>query len=951
VHKVNTQDDDGWTALQLAARAGAFGTVVLLCESGADIFLKDKHGQTAVDCAKTDAIREYLVNFHKEKDSSLLGACRTGNLETAQASIDGGANVEAVDASGERPLHVAAKHGYIDVVRKLVEKGADINSKGMYGNTALMKAAYWGKYDVVKYLKLWGAEMEAVNDDGLTALHLAAQDGRFECVKYLVEHGAKVETCSNLGWTALTSAASFGHLDVVKYLWFRGADVNFKDGDGLSPAYFAARNGHMNVVRFLATAGADMMSTDKDGKGIADVGKTQLIRAFSKKISMRKDLDLLMDARSGALDAVREKIEDGANVEVEDVNGDRPIHLAAKNGHVDVVKELFKAGADVNALGMYGNTALIKAAYWGKFEVCKHLLQFCGTNIETKNDDGLTALILASQDGKCEVVKFLIEWGANVEATSNIGWTALMVAAAYGHLEVVKMLFFRKAKVETKDTEGWTALHLAARNGYLKIAAFLVGVGADVDTIDNLMRTPEQVAKTPEIAQFFKDERSRQAVGCVHRSSRTADLPGLLQLIAKGMKVDIPDEYTGDTPLHVAAAAGHKDVVHALLTQGNCRVDANGWYDETPMHRAASNGHFEVVKLLKEHGGNVNAQNEDGFTPMTMACLFGRLNLVNFFEESGGDVGTKVDSYVSTSWTPLAAAASRGYLDVVTFLKSKGAVLDVQDDDGWTALHFAARNGHKSVVEFLKGAGANVGIQDKRGMRPFEMAKTKDIALLLWYGVDSEKVMDTSKRGRSVKQPTATSETRGSGKGIYLDRPRTLYEVFEESGEGAAGANVEDIDDGQKGLTRRLFAEYEAVYELLTHVRAAVLESSIAAALGAHNQRLADALQHELDALKSAKRDIGDYPDRHNVERRLTKLYADMDALREKVEVEASKDGLEAATYKDWLAESLAARAELKKHEEECFQAGAAEEVEGAALAKLVAGKALAGMSGKNEAE
>ena len=48
----------------------------------------------------------------------------------AQAAIAGGANVEVVDTSGERPLHVASKHGYIDVVRVLVQHGVDINSKG-----------------------------------------------------------------------------------------------------------------------------------------------------------------------------------------------------------------------------------------------------------------------------------------------------------------------------------------------------------------------------------------------------------------------------------------------------------------------------------------------------------------------------------------------------------------------------------------------------------------------------------------------------------------------------------------------------------------------------------------------------------------------------------------------------------------------------------------------------
>ena len=73
---------------------------------------------------------------------------------------------------------------------------------------------------------------------------------------------------------------------------------------------------------------------------------------------------------SGAVEDVIAKIKDGANVEIEDVNGDRPIHLAAKNGHVEVVKVLFRAGADPNSLGMYGNTPIIKVLVHNTLSIC-----------------------------------------------------------------------------------------------------------------------------------------------------------------------------------------------------------------------------------------------------------------------------------------------------------------------------------------------------------------------------------------------------------------------------------------------------------------------------------------------------------------------------------------------------------------------------------------------------
>ena len=60
-----------------------------------------------------------------------------------------------------------------------------------------------------------------------------------------------------------------------------------------------------------------------------------------------------------------------------------------------------------------------------------------------------------------------------------------------------------------------------------------------------------------------------------------------------------------------------------------------------------------------------------------------------------------------------------------------------RDADGRTALHYAARNGHHNAVEKLKSASADLKMRDKKGLRPFELAKTKSMAMILWYGVDS----------------------------------------------------------------------------------------------------------------------------------------------------------------------------------------------------------------------
>ena len=232
-------------------------------------------------------------------------------------------------------------------------------------------------------------------------------------------------------------------------------------------------------------------------------------------------------------------------------------------------------------------------------------------------------------------------------------------------------------------------------------------------------------------------------------------------------------------------------------------------------------------------------------------------------------------------------------------------VLDVQDEDGWTALHYAARNGHEETVRYLKEAGADLRVMDKKSMRAFEMSKTKQISLLLWYGVDSGKADSPTRRG--VDHKGSLTEVKG---------PCQLYQMLAEADNTLS---VSEVDAGMKGLSRRLLGEYEAVYELLTHVRVGVLDAGIAAALSAKNQRLADALQHEVDALKVTKRsNTGDYPDRVNVERRLSALYGDMGVLRQSLE----EDAVNPERSREYAKENEQALMALQKHAEECLVGG-----------------------------
>jgi ankyrin repeat protein len=57
---VNTPDKDGYTALMWASRYCHESTVRLLLDHGADKELKNEHGESAIDLAKTEDIKAFI---------------------------------------------------------------------------------------------------------------------------------------------------------------------------------------------------------------------------------------------------------------------------------------------------------------------------------------------------------------------------------------------------------------------------------------------------------------------------------------------------------------------------------------------------------------------------------------------------------------------------------------------------------------------------------------------------------------------------------------------------------------------------------------------------------------------------------------------------------------------------------------------------------------------------
>ena len=250
--------------------------------------------------------------------------------------------------------------------------------------------------------------------------------------------------------------------------------------------------------------------------------------------------------------------------------------------------------------------------------------------------------------------------------------------------------------------------------------------------------------------------------GEIHDAASQGDLEKVKSLLKTNPELVYNKDDNGWTPLHDAAAKGHKDVVALLLANG-AEVNAKKW-DRTPLHEAVVNGHKDVAELLLANGAEVNARGHRGFTPLEWSIRTkGEKTMVDLLIANGADVnardnqgdsplhavacndrteeigilllakGAEVNAKNKSGFTPLHYA-SWGHKNIVKLLLSKGADINAKDNNDTTPLHEATLRGRRDIVELLLANGADVNAQDKFGHTPLYQAERRsneDMAELL----------------------------------------------------------------------------------------------------------------------------------------------------------------------------------------------------------------------------
>ena len=101
----------------------------------------------------------------------------------------------------------------------------------------------------------------------------------------------------------------------------------------------------------------------------------------------------------------------------------------------------------------------------------------------------------------------------------------------------------------------------------------------------------------------------------------------------------------------------------------------------------------------------------------------GNLDAVKAALKSGADIDAKEEAALGA--TCMMTAGANNYTDVVLYLISEGANIDLTGNTKRTTLMWATRWGHHDIVRILLAAGANTKTQDTSNMDAEKIANAK----------------------------------------------------------------------------------------------------------------------------------------------------------------------------------------------------------------------------------
>jgi len=198
-------------------------------------------------------------------------------------------------------------------------------------------------------------------------------------------------------------------------------------------------------------------------------------------------------------------------------------------------------------------------------------------------------------------------------------------------------------------------------------------------------------------------------------SIRAGDLGRVASLLDQDSALASATDASGISAVLFSAYNGRREIRDLLLARGAV----------LQLHDAAAVGNLaRIQELLAGPSSNPNAFSPDGFPVVALAAVFGHLEVVRYLASRGADIN--IVSTNGTGYTALTGAVASGHAAIVEWLLQQGANCNYRYAAGYSPLLTAAANGHLEIVKLLIAHGADRHASTNDGKTAIELATERN---------------------------------------------------------------------------------------------------------------------------------------------------------------------------------------------------------------------------------